>query len=112
VTFYLLCTTAKNCLFLTLIELYDGLTSSSAWHETIDHERASMYDRPSLSIFAVIASLRRNYAEALSRNDVKAIVLTGIFWVKRNYSRASHAGAMFQVFHMSCRCQGEVLRRI
>jgi len=57
-----------------------------------------MYDRPSLSIFAVIACLQRNYAEALSRSDVKAIVLTGIFWKKRSYSRASHAGAVFQVF--------------
>jgi hypothetical protein len=28
---------------------------------------------------AAIASLQRNYAEALSRTDVKAIVLTGIF---------------------------------
>ena len=45
---------------------------------------ASMYDRPSLSIFAVIACLQRNYAEALSRSDVKAIVLTGIFfWGKK-----------------------------
>jgi len=43
-----------------------------------------MYDRSSLSIFAVIACLQRNYAEALSRSDVKAIVLTGIFfWGKK-----------------------------
>ena len=74
----------KIAFFLSLIELYDGLTSFPARHETIDCECASMYDRPSLSIFAVIACLQRNYAEALSRSDVKAIVLTGIFfWGKK-----------------------------
>ena len=83
---------------LLFFSSHDGLASSPARHETIDHECVSMYDGPSLSIFAVIACLQRNYAEALNRSDVKAIVLTGIFWKKRSYSRASHAGAVFQVF--------------
>jgi hypothetical protein len=35
------------------------------------------YDRPSIFCSAVIASLERDYKEALRRDDVKAVVLTG-----------------------------------
>jgi hypothetical protein len=69
------------------------------------------YDRPSLFCSAVLASLQRDYKEALRRNDVKAIVLTGIY--NEPLVKASNPSAVFLMFYaMCCRSQREVFSRI